>query len=161
MSNAIKEMSLDSQLLRDQLLNVGVGETISYDDLTKAIGRDVRSRAKGALQTARNHALRNHKCVFQAVANVGLKRLSDEEIISAADGDIKHIRRSARKASMKITRVDFAALPNEAKIEHNAKLSVLGAINQFTAPTAIATLKAAVAESKNILPLTKTLDAFR
>lgn len=161
MTQAIAQISLDAQLIRDRLQETKVGETVTYEELSKLIGRDVRNRAMGALGTARKHAMKNKNMVFVAVSNEGLKRMSDIEIVDSVDGDIRRVRRTVRRSSAKITRVDFNGLPNDKKIDHNAKLSMLGALQQFAAPSSLKTLKSRVEESREVLPIGKTLEAFR
>lgn len=161
MTPTIKQISLEAQLIRDRLQTAEIGEVVTYAELTKLIGRDVRRFAHGAISTARKHAMRNMNMVFVAVANEGLKRMNDIEIVNSVDGDIKRVRRIARRSSTKLTRVNFDSLPNEKKIDHNAKLSMLGAIGQFTQPAALTTLKKQVAETQQVLPIGKTLEAFK
>lgn len=161
MTSPIPQISLDAQILRDRLKKAKVGDVVTYEELTQEVGRDVRGRAKAALYTARNHALKHAGMVFQAVENVGLKRLSDVEIVESVGGDLKLIRRKARKSATKLTKVAFDKLPNEQKIDHNAKLSMLGALQQFSAPQSLIAVRSKVQESNQALSIGRTLDVFK
>lgn len=161
MSETIQEISLDAQLIRDRLQNASVGDIITYDELSGLIGRDVRAKAMGAINTARKHAMKNKNMVFRAVANEGLQRMSDSEIVSSVDGDLKRVRRTVRRSSTKITRVDFGKLSKEEQVDHNAKLSMLGVLAQFASKPALTTIRSKVSDASTILPIGKTLEAFQ
>lgn len=49
---------------------------------------------------------------------------------------------------------------SKMKVEHNARLSVFGAIAAMTKPAALEDLRTKVAAAGHELPLAKTLDAF-
>lgn len=124
----IAEISIEARALVDMLIDVKPGDEITYDEMTKAIGRDVRTVARGAMQTARRVAERQYRMVFSPIFGVGLRRLLNDDIPGVADSKIAHIRRTATRAARTLACVDFDRLPNEKRIEHNAKLSILGAI---------------------------------
>lgn len=157
----ISELSLDAQLIRDRLYKAEVGETVTFAELDELIGRDVRKKAISAMNTARKHALKNRRVVFTSVHGVGIKRMTDVEVVDGAACDVKHIRRSARRAAVKLTTVDFGTLPNEKKVEHNAQLSVLGVIDQFSSKSALTLTKARVQEASEVLPVGRMLEAFK
>ncbi len=55
---AIPEISVDARLLHQKLQSVSIGQTITWEDLSAVIGRDVIAGSKGysALTTARKRA---------------------------------------------------------------------------------------------------------
>src|ERR1051326_1826416 len=131
---SIPELSVDTRLLCDRLRELKPGETISYEDLSGCIGRSVVERARGLLTSARHIVLRDDRIVTEAVAKVGIKRLTDEEIVNSIGGQARrHIGRTARVAIRKTTAVKFDQLTSEQKVRQNTELSHLGALNAFSA----------------------------
>lgn len=159
---SIPELSIDARLLIDLLSKVGIGETVGYDTLSEAIGRDVRGTAYSQLATARRHLLRDKQMVFEAVHNVGIKRLSDAEIVATGESAVGRVRRAARRGTQRLTSVqDFDALPNALKLKHNAYLSTLGAIGMLAKGSAVKKVEEAVSASSGALPIGRTLELFR
>ncbi len=160
----IAAISLDARHLYLRLARATIGETLTYDDLSKAIGRDVSpgKPGYGALTTARRRAHLDGGIVFDAVTKIGLKRLSDTEIVGSGQHAIDRVRRAARRGAVKLLSVgDFEALPNELKHKHNAYTSLLGAITQITQGRRVEELERHVGNAQATLPLWKTLEIFK
>lgn len=164
MPKAIPEISVDAKLLHQALRAVAIGGVISWAQLRDVIGREVRAGQKGygALQTARHRALRDDNMVFAAVHGEGLKRLTDEEIVETGADTVKRVRRIARKGAEKLLAVaDFDALPNAAKIRHNAYTSMCGALTAIATERKVEVLEKNVTNAKAALPVAKALELFK
>lgn len=158
----VKQMGIDAQTIYRKMAEVKVGNILTYDTMKGLIKRDVQNDARGAMETARRKALREDRMVFEAVSNVGLKRLDDLGIISVGADYINKIRRYSRKGAQKITCVtDFDALPNEEKIKHNAALSILAVMSHITKNKSLKAVEQRVIDSSEKLPIMKTLEAFK
>lgn len=155
------KLSLEAQVLFDELIKAEVGHVVTYGTLDDVVGGDVRKKFHGALATARRKALREKRMVFSAIANLGLQRMTDVEIVDGAKADVRRIRRTAHRAAAKLTAVDFASLPNDKKVEHNAQLSVLGVIDQFSSKSALKITESRVREASEVISVGKMLDAFK
>lgn len=161
---AIAEISVDARLLHQRLKEVAVGETITWEELSTVIGRDVTagSAGYGPLSTARKRALNDDGIVFDAVSKVGLKRLTDTEIVNTGQATVDKVRRAARKGAKRLLSVrDFEALPNAMKIKHNAYASLLGAVASIAQENKVHQLEKHVENAKAALPLAKTLEVFK
>lgn len=158
---AIPEMAVDTRLLAQRLRGLTPGETVSYDELDKAIGRKVRAGARQALYSARNIALREG-IVTEAVRKVGIKRLTDSEIVGAIGGQYRErVRRGGRRAMRKLTSVDFEQLSPHEKVKHNAELSQNGALVAFAGDTVTRRIAAKVSKTASEpLALAHTLKLF-
>lgn len=160
----IAEISIDARMLHQKLKEVPIGSTITWEDLGKVIGRDVHagSPGYGALTTARRRVQIDDGMVFDAIAKVGLKRLSDAEIVNTGQSIVDRVRRMARKGARRLLSVaNFDALPNEAKIKHNAYASLLGAVAQISQESKVRALEKHVQGTQAALPLAKTLEVFK
>jgi nucleoid DNA-binding protein len=158
----IQELSIESQLAYNKLIEAKPGETISYSILSDIIGRDIQSY-RHCLYTALGMALRENNMVFVAVRGEGIKRLMNDEIPVVIGSDaLAKIRNVSRKSAKKIIAADYDALPNELKIKHNTNLSILGAFTQMTRPKAVAEIESAVKlNDLNQITYSRTLDQFK
>lgn len=160
----IQEISVDARLLHQRLKEVGVGETITWEELSKTAGRNVSAghAGYGALATARRRAQVDDGMVFDAVSKVGLKRLSDVDIVNTGQSTVDRVRRAARKGAKRLLSVrDFNGLPNELKIKHNAYASLLGAVAAISQEAKVHQLEKHVQNAQAALPLAKTLEVFK
>lgn len=151
------QLSSDARFLTQALAAVEAGETITYEQLSAAIGRDVRQFAKGALRTAK-HAQLNDRRVFETDPNIGLRLLTAAEIVNtqAAKG-MAHIARTAKRTARKVGAADYATLSQAEQVAHNTQLSMLGAVGHMTKPRAFKALEAVVTERNAELPIGDTL----
>lgn len=157
----IPQLSIDTRLLFDRMIDTPVGDTVTYAVMSEIIGRDSQISGRGTVASARRKAMNERRMVFASVLNVGLRRLADVEIVDTAEHDMVRLRRSARRATRKVSMVDFDVLPNDRKIKHNTYMSVFGALHQLTAPKAVRAVESKVSQAQAALPLALTLDAFR
>ena len=163
MGKSIPEMSVDTRLLYQRLAELQPGETITYEALSALVGHDVQRRRQN-LTSARNKALNEDGIVTEAVAKVGIKRLTDHDNVSGTGEALRsRVRRATGKAVRKLMAVDFAALTQEDKIRQNAELSQISALKAFAKDHYTARLEAEVKKA-NVgmpLPLGRTLDSFK
>ena len=69
-------MSTDTRILIDILEKALIKEanrSISYAELSSAIGRDVQGNARGLLKTARKHVEKENHIIIDTVRNEGLE----------------------------------------------------------------------------------------
>ena len=140
-------LSADSKTLASVLKEAAVGETVSYERLSKAIGRDVREECRGALMTARRIVQRENRMVFDAVRGEGLMRLTDDSIVDLSDKGRDAIRRHSTRVAKKLTCADYDALSAEKKTKHNAALAIFGVLAAMTSDKSQRRLEAHVVSS--------------
>ncbi len=159
---SIPELGIEAQVIIALLRKMQVGDTLSYETITTAVGRDVRYKARSSLQTAVRYVERNDGVVIGAIRAVGIKRLDDLGIISKS---ATHMQKSRRQAT-RVARIsqlvkDFDALPQERKSELAILQSKAGLIVMFTGKKAEETLRLAVDQDKSAVPPMRMLDHFR
>lgn len=155
MQRASFEVSADARTLSHILSSAAVGDVVSYDSMTKAVARDVRSDARGALESARRIVLKERSMVFDAVRGVGLKRLTDAEIVELPARARAHIRRTARKTVKALVCVQYAELTKEAQVKHNTAISMMGVIGELAAEKSTLRLQSKVEAAGVELPAAK------
>jgi len=146
--------SLETELLEKRLLELEPGQAVSYEDLTKIIGMDVRpgkGRGYQRLHSARQ-SIRTH--VFFA-GDGGVRRLTDSEILELQATRTKHIHKTANKSQKEILAVDVSKLTPETKVLFNLRLSHALLLAQATTAASVKRISAAVAASQDKLPANK------
>lgn len=157
----VQELSIDTQTIERVLIAANIGDVVTYEALTSAIGRDVQHAARHILSSARRRALRQHRMVFEPVPNVGMKRLDDVGKIAAGRWHLQRSRNQARYALQKATSIDdFDALTNDQKVEHNVVVAQAGVLRHLTSAKSTAKLSGAVSTPKKQLPLRDCLKAM-
>lgn len=160
MTKTIQQLSIDARLLTERLLKTSIGDTVTYADLSETISRDITSLSgRSALASARRVAQREKGAVFDCVRKVGLKRLDDVGIVEGSAGVTARIRRTARRGMDRLAAVQsFDQMPHAARVQHNATMSVLGAIRSLAGPMSIKRVEDKVSAAP--LPTADTLKIF-
>lgn len=149
---------LESKRLAE-VLSDGSRELFTYEELSAAIGADVQGAARGYLLTARDIVLREKKYVFRAIRNVGLRRVSGEQV-TKLDDRTRHIRRTAKKDLREQETVDLESVSAPARISCIARMGLAHMTIHTHQDKQIKKLEAAVGSERKI-DLSKTLAAFK
>jgi hypothetical protein len=158
MTGMIFETGEDARLLSQHLLKADVAQLMKYDELSKIIGKPIAS-ARGALQTARRHALREEGIVFGVERGVGIRRLNADEIVSASVSQRRFIRNKASRAAKELNAADYAMLSASAQLMATATMSIFLAIKSHVSDRSVQTLQVLGGSSKS-LPIRETLQAL-
>jgi hypothetical protein len=155
----IHEKSADTKILESVLAEATVGDLVTYETLSKAIGRDVRAFALPSLRSARHGLLKSKNMVFGCEANVGYRRLNDSQIVDSAELDRIKMKRAANRSIKKLGVVDFDNLPPEKKKQHTVASAQMGAIALFSGKNATKKIAESV-NDKTTLAIGETLKMF-
>ena len=152
------EMTADTAILYKHLTAMEPGDTVSYREMSTMLGREIRGD-NSHLQSALRAASRDSGAVFDCVRNVGYRRLTDSEIVQTSAPRTARLRKRVEREGKRLAMVaNFDALAINLKQDHNARVSVLGAIAQALKPKAIAEVRNHVSTSMETLPIAKTLE---
>jgi len=155
----IHEKSADTKILESVLAETTVGDLVTYEALSKAIGRDVRVFALPSLRSARHGLLKSKNMVFGCEANVGYRRLDDSQIVDSAEQDRVKMKRAANRSIKKLSVVDFDRLPPEKKKQHTVASAQMGAIALFSSKSTTKKITENV-NDKTTLAIGETLKMF-
>jgi hypothetical protein len=155
----LHEKSSDTKILENVLNEAKVGDTITYADLSKAIGRDVRTHAQGALNTARKTMLANGM-VFGTERTVGLTRMNDFQIVDSIESDRLRVQRIGKRSITKLGKVKFESLDNDQKRKHTTMAAQMGAITMFAAKSSTNKIESSVKANSETLAIGETLSLF-
>lgn len=154
------EKSSDTKILESVLVEAKVGDLITYDELSKAIGRNVRVFAMPSLRSARRGVFSSKQFVFGVETGVGLRRLNDSQIVDTTESDRARMRRAANRSIKKLGVVNFAELDEQHKRKHIVSSAQMGAISMFASKSATKKIDAKVDAKKDVLAIGDTLKLF-
>ena len=153
------EKSADTKVIESRLKEAKVGDLITYDELSRILGRDVREFAYGALTSARKAMLASG-VVFGTESKVGIKRLDDLQIINSTESDRKRLQRIGKHSLRKLSAVKFENLTEESKRKHTTMAAQMGAIAMFASKSTTARIETNVKPTSETLAIGETLKIF-
>jgi hypothetical protein len=119
----------ETELLIKHLQTAEIGQVFTYQEMTSVAKDDVQLR-NTILQTARRTLMKPpHSMVFGTIKDVGVKRLSDEEIPDEGASAVKRSRNIARSGFKKLGCADVANMTPETKVKHITMKTILGLFN--------------------------------
>lgn len=145
------ELSANTRLLITALKRLEPGDEVRWPELTRAVGRDVRSDARSALESARRVLLRDEKIRFGVVRGVGLRRMTDLEVATSGDAALRSISRKANREKKKIEAVQRPEdLPAGAMTQMHTHAALLGTLAYVTRPKEVQRLESVCAANNGI-----------
>ena len=147
------EVGVEALAIYEVLKTAEVGQVIDYATLSSAAGRNVQAECAGSLATARRMCQREHLMVFGVVRGLGLRRLSNAQIVESSASDIHKIERVAKRGIKRLTCADYSALNDEQRPVFNARVAVLGTLAQHSKPSQLTQIEKTYAnENRPVLP---------
>lgn len=135
--------SIDRRKLYELLRGVKPGEVVAFDALSAAIGRDVLL-CRWLLAGARRSARDSDRKVFEAVRNVGLRCLPNEEVPDRGPRAIGKARRAVWRGTKEVKTADYGSLSASGQVTFNMSLSMSGALMLMTKPSRMKSLPPSV-----------------
>jgi hypothetical protein len=157
MKQPLFRASSDTQAIVRLLATASVGQLVTWEQLSTELGQRADPGGPGypATLSARRVLERDYQIAFEAEPTFGLRRLENVQIVQSGDRFISRARRAVKRGILRLTCVDFATLPRERQIEHNAKLSAMSAIAELGSQKAIARIEKTIGDSNSALPAAK------
>ena len=161
----ITEQNIYTQELIEVLKIIKKEQTISYNELSKTIGIDIRPgyAGYGYQYSARKILEREDNIVFEAVAKVGLRRLTSEEIATGTGSVYLRKKRSLIKRSKsRIRTIDdhYDDLSNEAKMQVTAHRTILAFDNELSKLKNILKIKNKIEKDNKLIGFKDTIKLF-
>ena len=120
-------------------------EVVTYEELAAAIGDDPQTAGRHHVARACQILEREAGIVFDAIANVGLRRADDLLKVELGRRRIRKAGRQAKRARRTLAAVEkWEALPNEKKLEHNMLAATAGALQAMSSYQAMKRLEGKV-----------------
>lgn len=120
--------SLETQELIERLSKLEPGALVSYADLSEVAGETITGGTP-ALQSAKRAVEKERGVALSVERGVGVRRLTDDEIVDDTHGARSRIRRQSKRALSRLSAViDFASLSDEKKRTHQAHAVIYAVI---------------------------------
>jgi len=151
--------SNDTAILEQKLREAPEGSLVTYEELSRAIGRNVRKHGVGCLYSARR-ILEAEGIHTGCIAKEGITRLTPSESVGKARSHVTRSKRSARRGRNTVATTDLSKLSVEEKQSALAIAAQSAAIELFSGKKAEKTLTEAATNTSGALPLGTTLSLF-
>jgi len=123
---------IETRLLYARLREVEPGALVTYDELSAAIGKDVRAGSWHYLTTAREWLERDDKIVTECDPGTGVRRLANPDHTTAMQMHRKRAQGQLRRGLDKAACADYEALPAGGRRSFNPELAHLGVLHAMT-----------------------------
>lgn len=154
------QMSADTKIIRSVFDECEIGQLVTYEELTAAIGRDVREFARGSIATVRKALLKERRVVFECVQDQGYMRLNDSEIVASTERDRGRLYRASSRVIRKLGCVSFDKLADSEKVSHTVACAQFGAMQMFAKKSSAKRLEAKAKEESKPIAIGDTLKLF-
>jgi len=159
---SVPENEAKVKWLVERLLDVPATDVVTYEDLRKAAGCDVRFRYRYLLEKARRRLKREHQILFVAVINQGLKRCDDLGVVEQGDRRLTLVRRQARRGAEEVACVQsFEGLSPEDRHRLLAQMSYFMVVNNALKPARVRQIEGRMANRIKELPWKEMLDGLK
>lgn len=154
------DISVDTEVLVKCLREVPVGETVTYEQLSALIGRDVTNGTRSTLARARDIVQREDRIVFKTVRKIGLQRSDSTQITQSGIKVVQSINRASKRGARRVACANYDELSDMDKVKHNAYQTLFAVVYEETKARNRKKLEAAVATSNKKLPFRESLKLF-
>jgi hypothetical protein len=158
MSRLTFESSEDTRIIRHILEKAAMGQVFSYAELSTAVGKPLE-KFRGSLRTARHQVQRDEGIVFGVERKIGIRRLTDDEIVSASVAGRKAIRNKSSREAQQLSAADYSALSTSKQLLATATMSIFVAIKDHVSDRSVKAIQVLGGSSKS-LPIKETLQAL-
>ena len=139
------------------------GTELSYAELEKRCGFSVRAGRHGYdnYRTARLALLRERGYDFAPVVGVGIRRLTDSEMVDKCGRKLPSVRRTIKREQTKLASVVTEKLTPEELRSRNTLATIYAFIRNGTNAKSMVRIGAKTAEEKSQLSIEATIDLFK
>ena len=160
MSNGIQVKSHDTTIIEKRLRDAKAGDIVTYDELSRLLGRDVRLHCLGNVKTARESLEKEEKIVFDTVVNTGYRCMTEADKSTSIDRIRKQIKRRAKKGLTRASVTDFSALNEDQKQKHLTSITQLGVIQEFVSAKGTKKIESKVKQISTAISIGDTVKLF-
>lgn len=123
---------IETRLLYARLKALQPGETVSYEDLSREIGKDVHRGSWHFLTTALSWLEREDRIVTECDPGTGVRRVTNEEHTAVMQLHRKRAQGQLRRGIDKAACADYERLPDQSRREFNRELAHLGVLHAMS-----------------------------
>lgn len=161
---SVGQISIDAQTLiqrLEQQADMNDYSIIPYRDLSELIGREVQNGARGILETAKRHLLRERQELFVTVRGVGIVLADNDRVIAQVKRRNKSACSSSRRAAKESMAAHIETMSSDQRQQFLGAQSLAATVELMSKPSSVKRIEASVGESISALPTGKVLEFFR
>jgi hypothetical protein len=144
--------------LYDLLKSAAPQQTVTYEQMKKVCGLDVRGKYRNLLYAVLKRLEQEQAVSFDVVRGVGYVCLANDEIVRSSTGKVRRIGRASRRIQNRLAVAEYTKLSRAAQVEYTATMAIAHFISEGTKAKTRKSLEAAAGKTKGpVLPLTDTL----
>lgn len=153
-------ISVQVRSLCDLLQTAMVGETITFDDMNRQLGINIK-HYRYVLEQARQKLLEEQGIRFDSVFAKGLKRMHIDDLVGVSDRTIKKLRRGARTANKRIDQQLSRAndVDDATRFALNSRRSLLGTIEAIASKKTVDAIQKI--DDTRVVPFGRVLEALK
>ena len=154
------EYAAEVSALADLLKSASISATVSYRQMSVAIGRDVQKEARISLLKARKLVEKETGARFETVIKVGVKRLAAHDLPGIGTHSRRRIGALSRRAYARLMNISNNDITPEIERRLHAERAHLGAIALVSKETSHVKIEDAVRTVGAEIPAAKVLGMF-
>lgn len=155
---AIHEVASETIAIERHLKTLEEGDVATYAQLSDICGRDVRRKGYHNLRTAIKRLEKQSLC-FDAVAGIGVKRLTPSEALTLADSALRSLGRKSRRAARTLLDAcDYTRLDDTGKARWQACVAILKAAEHVVQQKNVAKIQSIAKGNHQRIPISRTLE---
>lgn len=154
------KLSADVRALVELARGASPGNTVTYEAMSEAIGRNIQAKLYIWLQ-AQEYLAKHEGILFANVRSVGYQRLTTEELPDVGVRARTRIRRISRRSARDLTEASRRAndMPHDVQKKVSAEISTLKLTEHIASNRAQKKVEEDTEEQ--VMPLAKTMESLR
>lgn len=124
----IQQIDPEVRTIADLMAKTTIGATLTYDEISAALGRDCRTRDRYKILVAKKMGEEQSGIIFETQYDVGYRRLPGAELAKIGSAGLKVIRNKA-KTSIKTMTLGMSAANDLPPDEYRKQLQFLSSLN--------------------------------
>lgn len=144
--------SPETELLYTLLITRKEGDLLTYQEMAEHLKCEIKDLKRHSIHSAMRRAMREKDMLFECERGEGYRRLRPREGLTLGQTAIDRTRRSAKRAAVKQTKVDYRRLSDHEQTTWNVQMTILRLMARAGGRGARAAIEAKVREEPIPLP---------
>jgi hypothetical protein len=154
--------SAERDRLIERMLKMEISELLPYGDIAGIIGESAQTQRGYSIIRSAKKLLRNeHHRVFVNIANNGIKRLNDDEIVDHVTSVVVSVRRKVKVGSRELECVSYAELPVEKRTDYHLNRTLMHYVTAMVNNESIRNSRALIASQSEAVEAGNVLSLFQ
>jgi hypothetical protein len=133
-------------------------QTVTYEQMTKVCGQDVRGKYRSLLYAVLKRLEREQASSFEVVRGIGYICLTNDGIVGSSTTKVYRLRRASGRIKNQLAVAEYTKLSPASQVAYSVNMAIAHIVSVGTKTKTLKALEAASVKTKGpVLPLTDTL----